>query len=250
MTRKKDDLALLAKEKEDPRPGSIEYSDLSELDEDYKLMIHTDPKYSIDIDPTGRYNFDEKTKDLIKWMIQYRNVQFVSTVMMNIPVEEGIEIYQRYDVQSEIKRINMAMYARRFTSKMADLDALGGYLTSGLIDENVPIAERWSPKDKLTATKMLMTLNAMKKKGYQDPITVEGVEIQEDLAKLSPNDLKQLIEINDEDPEEKEALIDLINADGLLSMEEIKNLRMMSISELQSLVDEMGLEGDTDEEQQ
>ena len=45
-------------------------------------------------------------------------------------------------------------------------------------------------------------------------------------------------------------MIDLINSDGLLSMEELKNLRMMSISELQSLVDEMGLEGETDEEQQ
>ena len=53
---------------------------------------------------------------------------------------------------------------------------------------------------------------------------------------LFPNDLKKLIEFNDDANIEKERLIEIINEDGLLSMEELKNLRLMSVDELQELV--------------
>lgn len=218
-------------------PTAIAYDDVDRIEDGFKELLQTDPKYSLEIDPEHKYYFGQKEIDFIKHMIQYKNVQFVTTVLMNISLEEGVEIYKRYDVQSEIKRINLAMYARRFATKMADLDALGGYLTSGLIDENVPVADRWTPKDKLAATKLLMTLNAMKRKGLEAPMVIEGVEIQRDLERLSPNELKQLIEYNGEEAEEKEKLIELINIDGLLSMEEIKNLRMMSLEELQNLAE-------------
>lgn len=248
--KKKDELDPWLQDQPKTGPGSVSYEDVDRIDEGFRETLKTDPKYSLEIDPLHRYGFDSKTEDLIKWMVQYKNVQFVSTVLLNIPIEEGIEIYKRYDVQSEIKRLNMAVYARRFATKMADLDALGGYLTSGLIDENVPVADRWSPKDKLTATKLLMTLNSMKRKGYEDPVAVETIEVQKDLAKLSPNDLKQLIEFNEEEEGEKDRLVDLINADGLLSMEELKNLRAMSLEELTDLANTVtgGLEdGESDE---
>lgn len=218
-------------------PMSIAYEDVDRLEEGFRETLKTDPKYSLDIDPEGKYHFSKAETDFIKHMVQYKNVQFVTTVLMNIPLQDGVDIYKRYDVQSEIKRINLAMYARRFATKMADLDALGGYLTSGLIDDNVPVADRWSPKDKLTATKLLMTINSMKRKGLESPMVIDGVEIQKDLAQLSPNELKQLIEINEEGAEDKERLINLINEDGLLSMEELKNLRMMSLEELQNLAE-------------
>ena len=215
---------------------TIDYEDMDRLEDDFQEMIKTDPKYSLEIDPLGKYNFSEKELDFIAYMIQYRNVQFVTTVLMNIPLEEGVEIYKSYNVQAEIKRINIAMYARRFATKMADLDQLGGYLTSGLIDENMPIAERWGPKEKLTAAKLLINLNILKKKSLNSPQVVEVVEIQKDLEKLSPNELKQLIEYNDDENLEKEKLIEIINEDNLLSMEELKNLRMMTIEELEDLV--------------
>lgn len=217
-------------------PATIDYEDISRLDEGFQELIKSDPKYSLEVDPLGKYNFTEKDIDFIKQMIQYRNVQFVSTVLMNMPVEEGVELYKRYDIQSEIKRINLAMYARRFATKVADLDQLGGFLTSGLIDDNVPVAERWGPKEKLTASKLLININILKKKAYNTPEVIDEVEIQKDLDQLSPNDLKKLIEFNDDANIEKERLIEIINEDGLLSMEELKNLRLMSVDELQELV--------------
>ena len=228
---------------------NVTYEDMDNLEEEFQEAIKTDPKYSLQVDPLKKYDFSMKEIDFINHMIQYKNVQFVSTVLMNIPIEEGVEIYKKYDVQCEIKRINLALYARRFATKMADLDRLGGYLTSGLIDDNVPVADRWGPKEKLTASKLLITLNMLKKKSLNSPQVVEVVEIQKDLEKLSPNELKQLIEYNDDENIEKEKLISLINEDGLLTMEELKNLRLMTLEELKDLVETI-TEGelDTDEE--
>jgi len=217
--------------------NKIEYHEINNLENNFYELLNTDPKYSLEVDPTNRYNFTENEKEFVEQMVQYKNVQFVSTVLLNIPLEEGVEIYKSYNVQQEIKRINLAMYARRFATKMADLEQLGGFLTSGLIDENVPVSERWGPKEKLTATKMLINLNVLKKETLNRPYIIEEVEIQKDLDKLSPNDLKRLIEYNDEDDEEKNKLIDFINKDGLLSLEELKNLKIMTISELEELAD-------------
>ena len=236
MAKQKKDLNKVLLQDTAVSAADIGYDDMDNVEANWQEVLRTDPKYSLQIDPTNRYNFTEQETDFISYMIQYKNVQFVSTVLMNIPLEEGVNIYKKYDVQQEIKRINLAMYARRFATKMADLDQLGGYLTSGLIDENVPVAERWSAKEKITASKLLMTLNMLKQKAVNKPEVVEVVEIQKDLEKLSPNELKQLIEYNDDENLEKEKLIELINEDGLLTMEELKNLRMMSVEELQDLL--------------
>lgn len=222
----------------DPK-NPIQYYEVNNLEQNYYALLNTDPKYSLSVDPENKYHFDDKEKDFILQMVQYKNVQFVSTVMLGIPLEEGVELYKSYDIQQEIKRINLAMYARRFATKMADLDQLGGFLTSGLIDENVPVSERWGAKEKLTATKMLINLNMLKKESLNNPPIIEAVEIQKDLEKLNPREIQRLIEYNDEDEneEEKERLIDIINQDNMLSMEELKNLQIMTIEELQELAD-------------
>lgn len=230
-----------------PENPKVTFEEMDSLQEGFQNQIDTDPKYSLEIDPTGRYHFSKEDEDFISYMVQYRNVQFVSTVMMNISIERGIKMYKRYDISSELKRINLAMYARRFATKMANLDQIGGYLTSGLVDDNVPIAERWSPKEKLTATKLLIGLNTLKRESLEKPEVLNAVEIQEDLAKLNPNDIKKLIEYNDEDQVEKERLINLINEGDLLSMEEKKTLQMMDLSELTDLASTI-LEGEKDDE--
>lgn len=235
----------------DDDPNSINavgYSEMDKTQRDFEIALKEDPKYSLTIDPLHQYNFSELEEDFISYMIQYKNVQFVSTVLLNIPLQDGVEIYKSYNVQNEIKRINLAMYARRFATKMADLDQIGGFLTSGLIDDNVPVADRWGAKEKITASKLLINLNMLKKKAINSPEVVEVIEIQKDLEKLNPNDLKKLIELNDEDNLEKEKLIEIINQDGILSLEEIKNLRMMDLEELQDLVETI-VEGEIDNEE-
>ena len=247
--KKKTDLDTLSEDNSSSSLTTVDYEDVSRLEDNFQQLIQTDPKYSLKVDPEHKYNFTETEVDFIEQMVQYRNVQFVSTVLLGLPLEEGVEIYKNYNVQSEIKRINIAMYARRFATKVADLNQIGGFLTSGLIDDNVPVAERWGPKEKLTASKLLMNINMLKKKAFNTPEVVEVVEVQKDLEKLSPKDLEKLIEINDEGNEEKEKLINLINEDGLLSMEELKNLRMMSNEELRDLAETI-MSGDIEEDEE
>ena len=227
---------------------SVKPEDVSNLEDDFQLLLKEDPRYSLAVDPLHIYDFTEEETFFIEQMIQYKNVQFVATVLMNISLEEGVEIYKKYDVQSEIKRINLAMYARRFATKMADLDQLGGYLTSALTDENVPVADRLAPKDKLTASKLLLSINILKQKAIRQPDVIDEIDVQKDLDKLSPKELEQLIEYNDEDNIEKEKYISIINEDDMLSMEELKNLRMMTLEELKSLVEEI-TEGEIEHEE-
>lgn len=233
---------------QDNKSDVIGYKDVDRAEENFKELVETDPKYSLNIDPLGQYNFSDEELDFISYMVQYKNVQFVSTVLMNISLQRGVEIYKSYRVQTEIRRLNLAMYARRFITKMADLEQIGGFLTSGLIDENVPIADRWGAKEKIAASKLLINLNILRKNAINEPKVVEVIEVQKDLEKLNPNDIKKLIEMNDEDNIEKEKIIEIINEDNLLSMEELKNLRMMSLEELQDLLNTI-TEGETDDEE-
>ena len=245
----KNDLDKLVKPDDNPDPTAIGYGEMHKVEDDFQLKLREDPKYSLEVDPTGRYNFTDEEIDFVNYMIQYKNVQFVTTVLMNIPLEKGVELYKRYDILSEIKRINLAMYARRFATKMADLDQIGGFLTSGLIDDNVPIAERWGAKEKITASKLLINLNMLKVKALNKPEVVDVIEVQKDLDKLTPKELENLIEMNDEGNEDKEKLISIINEDNMLSMEELKNLRTMTIEELQDLVNTI-TEGELDEDEE
>ena len=226
----------------------VSYEDVENIEEGFQELIKSDPKYSLAIDPLNQYDFSDKEKDFISYMTQYKNVQFVSTVLMNIPLQEGVAIYKSYKVQNEIKRISIALYVRRFATKMANINQLGGYLTSGLMDDNIPVADRWNAKEKLTATKLLINLNLLKQKGLEEPKVLEVVDIQKDLEKLNPNEIKQLIEYNDEGNLEKEKYIELINSDNCLSMEELKDLRMMTVEELKELYTEISGESIPEED--
>lgn len=228
--------------------NDIGFDEMGEAQEKFKELVETDPKYSLSIDPLGVCDFTDEEADFIAYMIQYKNVQFVTTVLMNLSLQKGVEIYKSYKVQEEIKRLNRALYARRLTGSMATLDQIGSYLTSGLLDENVPIADRWSAKEKIAASSLLVKLNILKKNAVNEPKVLEVIEVQRDLEKLNPNDIKKLIEMNDEGNSEKEKLIDIINEDGLLSMEEVANLRSMPLKDLQDLVDTI-TKGETKDEE-
>lgn len=222
-------------------PQNMTFNQVKTIEEEFANELETNPKFSLEVDPTRQYELDEIDVEFIKHMVQYKNIRFVATVLMEISNEEAMEIYKKYPVQEEIKRINLAMYARRFCSKMADLDALGGYLTTALTDENVPIADRLSGKDKLTAVRLLMELNALKAEAWENPETVDVVEIEAEVKKLNVKDIEKLIENSDEDDkliEKKNEIISQIDKDGLLTPEEVTYLRSETLDELKKLLKE------------
>ncbi len=222
-------------------PANMSVSEMRQIEQEFASELDTNPQFSLEVDPLRQYDLDEIDVEFIQHMVQYKNIRFVGTVLMKLDENEALNIYKKYAVQQEIKRINLAMYARRFCSKMADLDALGGYLTTALTDENVPIADRLSGKDKLTAVRLLMELNALKMEAWEHPEVVDVVAVEAEIKKLNVRDIEKLIENSDEDDkiiQKKNELISKIDKDGLLSPEEITYLRTLTNDELEKLLKE------------
>ena len=238
------------KDKEKIKSQGITFSEVRDLEENFKEELQTNPKYSLEIDPLNTYHFSQVEKEFIKGMIDYKSLKFVAGVLLNMDLQDAVSIYNEYAVQEEIKRINLAMYARRFASKMADLDSLGGFLTTALTDENVPIADRLTGKEKLAAVRLLMELNQIKAGAYQNPEIIDVTAIETEIKNLKVDDIKLLIENSSEDDEislKKNEIISKIDFDGLLTPEEITYLRTLSIEELEKIYKEINEKGDNDE---
>ena len=236
--------------KKDQNNSNISFSEVRDIEENFKDELETNPKFSLEVDPTNLYNLSDLEKRFIKGMVEYKSLKFVSGMLLNLDFEEGAEINSRYAVQEEIKRINLAMYARRFCSKMADLDSLGGYLTTALTDENVPVADRLTGKEKLAAVRLLVELNQIKAGAYQNPEVIDVSAIENDIKNLKVDDIKLLIENSSEDDEiteRKNELIARIDKDGLLTPEETTYMKTLSIAELENILKEIENKGDKDE---
>lgn len=209
----------------------------------FSAELDSNPQFSLEVDPLRKYNFDQLEVDFIQEMVQWKNVRFVATCKLKIDEQEANQIYRKFEVQQEIRRINLAMYCRRFNTKMATLDDIGGFLTTALTDEFVPMADRLSGKDKLTAAKLLMDLNKLQSEAIQKPEAIDVVAIEADMKKLcSVKDIEALIE-NEENPEKimdkKDAIIAELDPDGQLSQEEISYLKTQTTKELEKLLREV-----------
>lgn len=245
---------LLVKSKIKKNPVNMSVTEMRQLEQDFSKELDTNPQFSLEVDPERIYDLDAIDVEFIQHMVQYKNIRFVGKVLMHLEDDDALQIYKKYAVQQEIKRINLAMYARRFCSKMADLDALGGYLTTALTDENVPIADRLTGKDKLTAVRLLMELNALKMEAWEHPETVDVNVIEAEVKKLKVKDIEKLIENDGEDDkllQKKNDLINKIDKDNLLSPEEITYLRTQSVDELKQLLKEIegGLKNEANKKQ-
>ena len=220
----------------------ISLNEVKTIENEFGEELVTNPKFSLQVNPEGLYNFTEQEIEFIQNMVQYKNVKFVSEVLLKIPLEEGLKLYKQYNVQEEIKRINLSLYARRFYTKMADLDQLGGYLTTALTDENVVVADRLDAKDKLKAAQLLIELNKLKMDIIENPDVIDVSEVETDIRNLSVKQIENLIENSEEIDktiEKKTELINFIDKDNLLTSEEIVYLKSLSINELEKLVKEI-----------
>lgn len=228
---------------EESKVDTVSFDDLQLLDENFDKLINTDPRYSLQVDPLNIYNMSDEQKDFIKYYCQLKNVQ-AACKLLSIDNETGINYYKSYASQQEIRRINLAMYSRQFSTKMLNIDQIGGYLTSLITDENVALGDRLTPKDKLTATKMLIDLNDLKRTAYENATIIDNMEVDTELEKLSVKSIKQLIE-NSKDPMKdltKDEIIDSLDVNNKLSLEEKIYLKSLSINELLALQENINKE--------
>ena len=228
----------MAHNKKELKTMYVPTSNMTELQEQYISKLETDPEYSLDVDPTNKYGMEENQKEFIKQYVQFKNIP-LACQLANITEKEGRAYYLAFSSQQEIRRINLAMYHRQFSTKLLNIDQIGGYLTSLLTDENVPVSDRLTTKDKLKVAQMIIDLNELKRTAFSDPTVIDTIEVTEQIKDLSVNSIKQLISAshNSKSGNSKDEIIEQLNEENNLSGEEIAYLKTLPLDQLLGLLE-------------
>lgn len=208
------------------------------LQKDYVNELETNPKYSLKADPTGEYNMTKEQKTFVEQYSQFKDIVQVADNML-IDIDTARAYYFAYSSQQEIRRINLAMYHRQFAQRMLSLDEIAGYLSSLIVDVDVPVADRLKTKEKLQVVQMLIDLNKLKLTALANPSELLDRDISGQIKNLSVTTILQLIN-NKDSVKEKNNIIKDINSDFL--PEEQAYLRTLSTNELLTILDNQNKE--------
>lgn len=210
----------------------------NQLQEQYMTELETNPKYSLRVNPEGKYKMSDKQIKFVEIYVQYKDITKTAWDM-DIDMEEARAYYYSYDSQQEIRRINMAMYQRQFANKLLSLDQIGGYLSSLITDDNVAIGDRLKTREKLQVVNMLIELNKMKVMAFSNPEVVMSKDITADLKNLSVTSIVQLIQQNNNIRDKTKAIED---SDTGLSFEEQAYLKTLPANELFTILNKTNKE--------
>lgn len=214
--------------------------------EHFVKALATDPLYSTEPDPEGILGLSDEQKNFLKAYIDFKNIP---TAAQLAKIDETTAQKYFFDpvCRKEIRRINLALYYRKFSRRLLTIDELGGYLTSMLVDLDVSEVEKLKSRDKLDVVKLLIELNKLKAEAYNNPKVFDNVDYVEEVRDLSPDELRQLIDQtirptkedkkNQEAVEQQKAeLIQQLNEFGYLDPSEIAFLQTCSVEELEELI--------------
>lgn len=217
----------------------------SEIAKVYVDNLDTLPEYSLEVDSENKYMMPQQQKDFIKYYMQFKSIPGAAD-LAKIDLDVAKEYFTSYSTQQEIRRLSKALYHRQFASRLLSIDEIGGYLSSLITDENVPLGDRLKTMEKVQVAKMIIDLNNMKNGTLNDPSIIMNVNIEQELKSLSVTTIKQLLmnseKIAKEANYDKEELIDRLDIDKTYSPEEIAYLKTLTTEELLMLIDESNKE--------
>lgn len=230
----------MAKKNSDIIPYNVSNEEIQVLQDGYINDLYVNPEYSLDVDPTNRYKFSDSQKDFIRAYLEFKNIPTACKIC-EIDTQTGMMYYNSWSVKQEIKRINRARYHHQFATRLLNIDEIGGYLTSLIMDENVAEVDKLSTKDKTQVAKMLIDINNLKREALANPtIECEIINVEEELKDLSVSSIQKLLEESNspERTRDKEAIIAKIKGDNNMSQDEIEIMKSMSIDELLQILEE------------
>ena len=235
------------KKKKKEMISASEIENSSKVIIDYQKEIDNDSQYSLDVDPLNVYNMPEQQKAFIRAYIEFKNLSFAAD-MCGIDIDTAKAYFSSYSTQQEIRRINRALYHRQFTTKVLSLEEIGGYLTSIITEENIPIIDRLPTKEKLKAVSMLLELTKLKAEVINNPEKIIEVDVESKLKTLSIDTIRGLLSQcqNPKSSDDKNELIKGVYGNNL-SPEEIDYLKTLSTDELLQLIEETKKGNDTNE---
>ena len=215
---------------------------LKVLEDGYANKINTDIKYSLEVDPENKYHMLDDQKEFIKNYVQFKNIPLAAE-LSGIDKQTATSYFMAYSTQQEIRRINLAMYHRQFNNKLLSIDEIGGWLTSVMVDEHVPIGERLKTKDKLEVAKMIIDLNKIKANALEKPQILDAVIIEDQLKDLSVESIQNLINVsaNSEKVEQdRQEVINEIQAENdRLTPEELAYMKTLPLDALLEMLENL-----------
>ena len=227
--------------------GTVPMAFASEAQTVYITELLNDPMYSTLPDPEGKLGLTDDQKRFIINYLDFRNLPLASQIS-KITEEEGAAYFQDYKIRNEIRRINTALYQRKFARRLLSLDEIGGYLTSQLIDADTPECERLEPRDKLKVAQMIIDINRIKAESFDNPNVIEYQTIDAQMQDMSVEDLNKLLAetksgtthitpAQQEEMDQKMAYISIITQGQTTMAEEFSYLRTLSLDELKEKAD-------------
>lgn len=212
--------------------------------------LETNPKYSLDVDPENKYGMSDMQKEFIRHYVNFKNVN-TAAELTGIDQDVAKQYFIAWPTQQEIRRINLALYQRQFSSRLVTLDEIGGYLTSMLTGEFVPMGDQLSARDKLKVVQMLIDLNKFKAGAIQDPTVIMARDINVQLKNLSVTTIRQLIEAKSSMSEKNDVIEVFDNtSNSSLSPEEQAYLSTLPTEQLLDLIEQTNKEGGTTDDSQ
>lgn len=219
----------------------------SSLTESLSAELETNPEFSLDVDPTDKYSMSEEQKTFIKNYVEFKSIPMAAE-LSGIDIDVAKTYFVAYSSQQEIRRINRAMYQRQFSHKLLTIDELGGYLSSLITDENVPLADRVKTMDKVRIAQMLIDLQTYKNEGIDDPSKIIDADIEGEIKNLSVKSIKLLISQNNKKKDEKKKDEAIKNASSMLSPEEEVFLKTLPTKDILNLIEETSKGGNKNDE--
>lgn len=223
----------------------VDLAKVAQMQAEYKDELETNPELSLIVDPTGKYNMPEEQKRFIEHYVNFKSIP-TAAQLAGIQPDVAQRYFVSYETQREIRRINRALCHRQFMSKILTIDELGGWLSSLITDENVPLAAQLRTTDKLRVADMLIRLNELKGTMFNDPLRAMQTDIELEVRALSVDAIVQLLSQVDT-TKEKEGAIEQIDPNRTLSHEERLYLSTLPLKDLLELVNNTTKGGDKHE---
>lgn len=192
--------------------------------------LNENPEFSLVVDPLNQYGMSSTQKEFIKNYCDFKSIPMAAD-LCGIDLDTAKAYFVAYSSQQEIRRINRAMYQRQFSHKLLSIDDLGGYLSSLITDENVPLADRVKTTDKVRIAQMLIDLQLYKNNAINNPADIIDVDIESEIKDLSIQSIKTLLY-----QQKKETKHDV--SDDTLLPEEEAFLKTLPTNDLLKLIDE------------
>ena len=198
-----------------------------------KKELAENPEFSLEVDPTDRYNRNATQKAFIKNYCEFKSVPMAAE-LCGIDLDSAKSYFVAWSSQQEIRRINRAMYQRQFSHKILSIDEISGYLSSLIVDDDVPLADRVKTMDKVKIAQMLIDLQIQKNDALHNPSSIIDADIEGEIKKLSVNSIKELLSQKKKSSDEE--TLDIQN-DGSLLPEEEAFLKTLPAKDLLELIE-------------